>query len=107
MITLTKKIAAVHAVLTVAWCYCMVFDFGQTINRVLGDDLCTMMSIALGVPLTWLVAPWVFGFRFDYTTQLIAQLVLGVTVILNSLCVGALISRLLRYNPSARASVSQ
>jgi hypothetical protein len=83
--TNSRKIACVHALLTVAWLADLVLDSDQSTNRILGDQVCTVISMFLCIPFVWMAMPWVLARRFNFEDQLVAQLVLACVVILNSL----------------------
>ena len=92
--TASRKIACVHALLTVTWFANLILDSDQSTNRMLGDQVCTTISMLLCIPFVWLAMPWVLARRFNFEDQLVAQLVLAFVVILNSLLFAMIVSRI-------------
>jgi hypothetical protein len=106
--TRATKIGYSHAALTTAWFSTMALDTSQSVNGVLGDDLCLAISTFLALPLSWVAA---FGIGnpmyLSMTEHLIWAMVIVAVVIVNWLVVGYCLDRLLSWMEMLERKVKQ
>jgi hypothetical protein len=96
--TRSKKIGYSHAALTTAWFSIAALDSSQLVNGVLGDAVCTTISVFLAVPLSWLAA-MVIGFTSfpSMPEHFIRMIIMGAVIIVNGRLIGYFVSRALTW----------
>lgn len=94
----SKQIGYYHAILTTIWFSVAANDTTHFVNGLLGDKACSVFSLLLVVPLTWLPA-MIYGFPLfpSMTEHYVWMSIIGAIVIVNGLVIGCCLDRILNW----------
>jgi len=87
-----KKFALGHFLIFSLWLVILMTDLAKTVNGLLGDIGCSIISFATSLPFTTFVIPNLFDHKGTVVSSVWVYVIFFIVAAFNSWCIGGLLN---------------